>query len=380
MSARLEDASRSKLLRPLAGNQDDQTKYLFEPNVCLHQTVSGNVALRHDGKPLRRSQDCQMSGARLERRDSAGKMVSILLPPFATAGQLPLLDNVGQQDKISKFTAMIRQVGVETMCMTKVENHRDRGSTTFGAKAKAGPSAGVSVSSLANVLVSLIKVVQDVSQEDAIQIAWRRCVQIQADERCPVLQSEATSDIMERKDLDLHDCEAHPLSISKDTLKDLLVVLASMLKKVPASADLPFGAFVIEDMEPSDMHKHFHVAAEWPSGEFGIKDVHCLCPTGASLRADFSQQRYQITYKGGTCSRAWRRHGHAESLRLVVKWAWEQHTVRTGIECHVKGIFPPPIIEGHSAPDEHSVGGSSAAANTSFQRILRARQSKANIF
>ena len=52
------------------------------------------------------------------------------------------------------------------------------------------------------------------------------------------------------------------------------------------------------------------------------------------------QQRYQIACHGFTCSRSWKRHGHAEALRQFVTWAWEQHTVSTGARCHVKGLFP----------------------------------------
>ena len=71
-------------------------------------------------------------------------------------------------------------------------------------------------------------------------------------------------------------------------------------------------------------------AAEWPSGAIRLKDVKDLCPTGTHIRVDVKRHVYQISYNGSTYERAWRRRGHAESLRQVVMWAWEQHTVSTG--------------------------------------------------
>ena len=111
------------------------------------------------------------------------------------------------------------------------------------------------------------------------------------------------------------------MMITQETLDDLRTALILMEQKVPQDAKKP------ED------------AAEWPSGEIGIQDVQDLCPKGTFLRDDMTNQRYVIIYDGSACSRSWRVHGHAESLRQVVMWAWEQHTETTGTQCRVKGLF-----------------------------------------
>ena len=99
-----------------------------------------------------------------------------------------LTEKGGQQDKVCKLTAMIRKVGEETMRRMMTRNHAGLESTERGARPNAAScgqsSCGHSACSLAKVLVSLIKVVLDVSQEEAFQIAGQRCAQIKADMLC----------------------------------------------------------------------------------------------------------------------------------------------------------------------------------------------------
>ena len=260
-----------------------------------------------------------------KKEDEHGKDIFTPLSTIVPPRKPPPSDKEEQQHKVDKLTAMVRKVSQERMRKIITENPCGRRSTSLGAKRKprtsGQPACGLSASSLAKVLVSLIKIVLEASQEEAIQIARQRCVQIDADVRCSISLSQTASEVTEQKECKKRGRAGNKKMSTQETMDDLRTALILMEQKVPQDAKKP------ED------------AAEWPPGEIGIQDVQDLCPKGSFLRDDMTNQRYRIIYDGSACSRSWRVHGHAESLRQVVMWAWKQHTASTGSQCHVKGLF-----------------------------------------
>ena len=262
----------------------------------------------------------------VHNRDDGSKDFRTPHPHIASPGKTPPPDEIQRQHKVDRLTAMVEKVSDERTRRMIVKDPGGGRSTRIGAKELSETSGesrcGLSASSVAKLLVSLIKTVLGASQQEAIQIALQRCAQIDADVRSSILLLETTSEVVEEKESKTRDMGANTTFSTHATSDDLLTALTLMEQKGPHGAKQP------------------NAAAKWPSGEIRIKDVQNLCPTGARLRALGRRQLYQMSYHGSTCSRCWQRYGHAESLRLVVKWAWERHTAFTGTECNIKGIFP----------------------------------------